>query len=134
MISFRYCTQLYANVKVLQVRLQHSPDLEVNAKIVSLLPFQLLLYMIVFKYCSLCYLMLIFCSSRKYPYPPFHGGHFCWRPPPRQNFHSIGCLSYPQPPGISVIIQLGWVPSVKNICFKNVVALYYYAEDNLFLR
>ena len=68
MISFRYCTQLYANVKALQVRLQHSPDLEVNAKIVSLLPFQLLLYMIVFKYCSLCYLIL--CSSRKYPYPP----------------------------------------------------------------
>ena len=52
MISFRHCTQLYANVKALQVRLQHSPDLEVNAKIVSLLPFQLLLYMIVFKYCS----------------------------------------------------------------------------------
>ena len=62
MISFRYCTQLYANVKVLQVRLQHSPDLEVNAKIVSLLPFQLLLYLIVFKYCSLCYLIL--CSSK----------------------------------------------------------------------
>ena len=35
---------LYINVKVLQVRLQHSPDLEVNAEIVSLLPFQLLLY------------------------------------------------------------------------------------------
>ena len=68
MISFRYCTQLYANVKVLQVRLQNSPDLEANAKIVSLLPFQLLLYMIVFKYCSLCYLIL--CTSRKYPYPP----------------------------------------------------------------
>ena len=68
MMSFRYCTQLYANAKVLQVRLQNSPDLEANAKIVSLLPFQLLLYMIVFKYCSLCYLIL--CSSRKYPYPP----------------------------------------------------------------
>ena len=35
---------LYIDVKVMQVRLQHSPDLEVNAKIVSLLPFQLLLY------------------------------------------------------------------------------------------
>ena len=33
---------LYINVKVLQVRLQHSPNLEVSAKIVSLLPFQLL--------------------------------------------------------------------------------------------
>ena len=35
---------LYINVKVLQVRLQRSLDLEVSAKIVSLLPFQLLLY------------------------------------------------------------------------------------------
>ena len=35
---------LYIDVKVMQVRLQHAPDLEVNAKIVSLLPFQLLLY------------------------------------------------------------------------------------------
>ena len=35
---------LYINVKVLQVRLQHTPDLEACAKIVSLLPFQLLLY------------------------------------------------------------------------------------------
>ena len=35
---------LYINVKVLQKRLQHSPDLESNAKIVSLFPFQLLLY------------------------------------------------------------------------------------------
>ena len=31
---------VYANVKVLQVRLQHSPDLKLNAKILSLLPFQ----------------------------------------------------------------------------------------------
>ena len=33
---------LYINVKVMQVRLQRSPDLEASAKIVSLLPFQLL--------------------------------------------------------------------------------------------
>ena len=65
---------VYANVKVLQVRLQHSPDLKENAKIVSLLPFQRLLYMIVFKYCSLCYLIL--CSSRKYLYPPPTEGTF----------------------------------------------------------
>ena len=34
-------------------------------------------------------------------------------------------------PGISVavgILQLGWIPSGKNICVKNVVALYYYAK------
>ena len=34
--------------------------------------------------------------------------------------------------GISVIFQLDWVPSEENICVKNVVALYYYAEDNFF--
>ena len=44
------------------------------------------------------------------------------------------CLSYPPPPGISVIFQLGWVPSGKNICVKNVVARYYNAKDNFFLR
>ena len=48
---------------------------------------------------------------------------------PAWNFHSMGgggeCLSYPPPPGISVIFQLGWVPSGKNICVKNVVARYY---------
>ena len=38
-------TLLYINVKVMQVRLQHAPDLEANAKIVSLLPFQLLVHM-----------------------------------------------------------------------------------------
>ena len=30
----------------------------------------------------------------------------------------------PPPPGISVIFQLGLVPSGKNICIKKVVALY----------
>ena len=42
------------------------------------------------------------------------------------------CLSYPfpPPPGISLICQLGRVPSGKNICLKDVVALYYYAKDN----
>ena len=34
--------------------------------------------------------------------------------------------------GISVIFQLGWVPAGENICVKNVVALYYCAEDNFF--
>ena len=41
------------------------------------------------------------CSSRKYSYPhhsPSHGGHFCFRSPPHQNFHSRGCLSYSPPP------------------------------------
>ena len=53
-------------------------------------------------------------------------------------FHGWGgggeCLSYPPPPGISVIFQLGWVPSGKNICVKNVVARYYNAKDNFFLQ
>ena len=34
--------------------------------------------------------------------------------------------------GISVIFQLGWVLAGENICVKNVVALYYCAEDNFF--
>ena len=34
--------------------------------------------------------------------------------------------------GISVIFQLGWVTPGENICVKNVLALYYYAEDNFF--
>ena len=40
----------------------------------------------------------------------------------------------PPSPGISVIIQLGWVSPGKNICVKNVVTLYYYAKDSCFLR
>ena len=98
MISFRYCTQLYANVKALQVRLQHSPDLEVNAKIVSLLPFQLLLYMIVSKYCSLWYLTL--CSSRKYPYlpPPLPRRVFLLKTPTPIEFPCQGVLVIPPTP------------------------------------
>ena len=39
------------------------------------------------------------CSTRKYPYPPPRkGGHFCLRPPPPRNFHSMGCLSHPATP------------------------------------
>ena len=40
----------------------------------------------------------------------------------------------PPSPGISVIIQLGWVSPGKNICVKNVVTLYCYAKDSCFLR
>ena len=58
-------------------------------------------------------------------------------PPPRWNFLSRGSchMSFPPPPHpleFPVIFQLGWVPSRKNICVKNVVALYYYTKDNFF--
>ena len=80
------------------------------------------------------------CSSRKYPYP-------CLPPPPTEgafaldlplpwNFRSRGACHTPTPnpppPGFSVIFQLGWVPSGKKICAKDVVALYVYAKDNFF--
>ena len=110
MISFRYCTQLYANVKALQVRLQHSPDLEVNAKIVSLLPFQLLLYMIVFKYCSLCYLMLIFCSSRKCPYPSSTEGTFAEDPLPDRISIPWGACHTPNPLEFLLLLNLVGYP------------------------
>ena len=61
-------------------------------------------------------------------------GTFAEDPHPDRISIPGGACHTPPPPGISVIIQLGWVPSVKNICFKNVVALYYYAEDNFILR
>ena len=47
---------------------------------------------------------------------------------------NIPTLPPPKPPGILVIFQLGWVPSWKDICIKNVVALYYHAKDIFFLR
>ena len=34
-------------------------------------------------------------------------------------------LPFTPPPGIPVIFQLGWVPSGKNVCVKNVFARYY---------
>ena len=62
------------------------------------------------------------------PPPPLsHGGHFCFVDPPL-----LLIIPFPPPPGISLIFQLGWVPSGKNICVKDVVALYYYAKDNFF--
>ena len=67
------------------------------------------------------------CSSRKYSTPP--------PPSPMEGTCCFpgGACHTPLPPGISVIFQLGWVPSGKNICVKNVVALYYqYAKDNFF--
>ena len=36
----------------------------------------------------------------------------------------VACCRDPRPPRISVIFQLGLVPSGKNICIKKVVALY----------
>ena len=68
------------------------------------------------------------------PPPLPDGERFCFRPPTPLEWKFHGGLSYPQPPppGISVIFQLGWVPSGKNICAKKVVALYVYAKDNFF--
>ena len=56
-------------------------------------------------------------SSKRFSIP---GGAYHTPPPP------------PQPPGISVIFQLDWVPFENNICLKNVVALYHYAKDIFF--
>ena len=78
----------------------------------------------------------LMCSSRKCPYPPPP-------PPPTEgtialNPHLPGipipgsACHTPTPPEISVIFQLGWVPSGKNICVQNVVELHYYAKDNFF--
>ena len=76
---------------------------------------------------------LILCSSRKYTYDLPTEGTFALDPPPPWNFHPRGYVSDPPaPPGISVIFELGWIPSGKNICVKNVVALYYHAKDNFF--
>ena len=35
----------------------------------------------------------------------------------------------PPAPRNSVIFQLSWVPSGKNVCVKNIVALYYHTTD-----
>ena len=60
-------------------------------------------------------------------------GPFASDPSPPWNFHPRGYVSYPPAThGISIIFELGWVPSGKNICVKNVVALYYHAKDNFF--
>ena len=100
------------------MRLQHSPDLEENAKIVSLLPFQLLLYMIVVP---------------ENIYTPHPRGALLLQTPTTLEFPFQQVLVIPPPPVISVIIQLDWVPHGKNICVKNVVALYYYyVKDNFF--
>ena len=65
-----------------------------------------------------------------------NGKHFCFRPPQEFPFQRVLFITPPPPPspGISVIFQLGWVPSGKTVCIKNVVALYHYAKDNFFLR
>ena len=61
------------------------------------------------------------------PPPSSHEGHFCFVGPPL-----LLIIPFPPPPGISLIFRLGWVPSGKHICVKDVVALYYYAKDNFF--
>ena len=63
------------------------------------------------------------------PDPP--EGTFVLALPLPLDFPFHGCLLYPLPPGISVIFHFGWVPPGKNTFVKNVVALYFYARDNL---
>ena len=65
------------------------------------------------------------------PPPPPTEGSFALDPTaldsPSQGVH-VKPLPPPPltpPPGIPVIFQLGWVPSGKNICVKNVFARYY---------
>ena len=87
------------------------------------------------EYNFLIYISRIYkiCSSRKYspPAPPMEGSFAL---DPHLLEFPWGCLSSAPPSQISVIFQLGWVPSGKNISIKNVVALYYiYAKDNFFL-
>ena len=42
-------------------------------------------------------------------------------------------IPFPSPtPGISEIVQLGWVPPGRTISLKNAVTLYFYAKDNCF--
>ena len=45
-----------------------------------------------------------------------------------------GACHNPPVPGISVNFQLGWVPSGKYICVKNIVALYYCPQKIIFPR
>jgi len=76
----------------------------------------------------------LMCSSRKCPYPspPATEGTIALNPhPPGISIPGSACHT-PTPPEISVIFQLGWVSSGKNICVKNVVELYYYTTDNFF--
>ena len=77
-----------------------------------------------------------------YPPPPHHPteGTFAKDPLPPPEISIPGGACHTPYRGISVIIQLVWVPSGKNICVKNIVAttyiilLYYFAKDNFFLR
>ena len=76
------------------------------------------------------------------PPPPHHPteGTFAKDPLPPPEISIPGGACHTPYRGISVIIQLVWVPSGKNICVKNIVAttyiilLYYFAKDNFFLR
>ena len=58
-------------------------------------------------------------GSRKYPYPPPHGGHFGFRPPTPGGI----CQTPPPTPWDS---QFGLAPTRKTISIENAVALYYY--------
>ena len=69
--------------------------------------------------------------------PPISRRALCFRPPTPLVFSFMGVLVIlrPHPPAaISVIFQLGWVPSGKNICAKKVLAIYFVAKDNISAR
>jgi len=77
---------------------------------------------------SLCYCLL---PENIHPPPPTEGTFALDPPLTPLEFPFQGMLVIPHPlpsnPGISIIVQLVLVPSEKNICVKNVVALFYIA-------
>ena len=84
---------------------------------------------ITFKYISVVFIK---CAVPESIHPPTMEGSFALDPHPLE--FPWDCLSYAPTTTTSNFFQLGWVPSGKNVSIKNVVALYYYAKDNLFLE
>ena len=87
--------------------------------------------------CSCCFLSILQfkCSSKKYPYPPTEGTFVIDHHHLEFPFRGVLVIviSFPSPtPGISVIVQLGWIPPGRTISLKNAVTLYFYAKDNYF--
>ena len=80
---------------------------------------------------------MFYCVVPENIHTPIEGTLFYFRPPHPLEFplYTVGgvCDS-PPAPGICVNFQLGWVPSGKYICVKNIVALYYCLQKLIFLR
>ena len=70
--------------------------------------------------------------SEKYSYHPTEGTSALDPPSPSRISIPGGACHTPYPLEFSIIFQLGWVPSGKNNCVKNVLALCYYVKDNFF--